>query len=101
MSEWLAPLGGRQARLLQATARYWPTITAPQAEACAAAMATRALCRRTREEMLDPACVPDVWEGVEIEPLLTQLREEYFYQGVEVVGRFIRIPHCSRNFMLR
>ena len=85
--------GARRARLLQATARYWPRITAPQAEACAAAMATRALCQRAREAMMGPAFVPDVWGGVEIEPSLIHLREECVYQGVGVVGSFIRFAY--------
>ena len=81
--------GARMARLLQVSAIFWPEATAAEAEVSAAGLAACAVnCAPAESELCRPAFVPGV-SDLDIDPILHQLRTEYFYQGVSVAGKFV------------
>ena len=81
--------GFRAARLLQVRALYWQELTAAEAEVGAAALAAWAVnSASVEQELRRPGCALRHLD-LQIDPILSQLRDEYFHQGVEVVGKLI------------
>ena len=81
--------GARQARLLLVSARYWQRASAPMAEVWAAEMAARAVLGASAGRAWAEPVFATATPNRDVAELVSQIQQNYFYQGVSTEGSFI------------